>query len=122
MARVTNKTFAERLLRSAEQAAAIKRGEGKAAKISRREFTALKVTVTPPPKYEAEHIVRIRQQVLGASQPVFAEMLNVSPSTVKAWERGARAPDGPTLRLLELAEKHPEVLKEAVGVKGSEAA
>ncbi|MGI9180750.1 MAG: helix-turn-helix domain-containing protein [Longimicrobiaceae bacterium] len=47
---------------------------------------------------------------LGASQPVFAGMLNVSPSTVRAWERGAREPDGPTLRLLEVAEKHPEVL------------
>lgn len=114
MARVTNDTFAERLLRSAQQATVIKRGERKASKVSRREFTAREAEVTPPPKYDAARIARVRKQVLGASQPVFAGMLNVSPSTVKAWERGARTPDGSTLRLLELAEKHPEALKEAV--------
>ncbi|CAA9567620.1 MAG: hypothetical protein AVDCRST_MAG88-2035 [uncultured Thermomicrobiales bacterium] len=45
---------------------------------------------------------------LGVSQPFFAAALNVSPGTVKAWERGARTPDGPTRRLLEIAEEHPE--------------
>ena len=45
---------------------------------------------------------------LALSQPLFAAALNVSAQTVKAWERGARVPDGPTRRLLELAEEHPE--------------
>jgi putative transcriptional regulator len=44
------------------------------------------------------------------SQPVFAAALNVSPDTIRAWEQGKRAPDGPTLRLLQVAEQHPEVL------------
>jgi putative transcriptional regulator len=43
------------------------------------------------------------------SQPVFAAALNVSPETIRAWEQGKREPDGPTLRLLEVAEQHPEV-------------
>jgi hypothetical protein len=38
---------------------------------------------------------------------------------VRAWERGEREPEGATLRLLELAEKHPEVLAEAVEKKGT---
>lgn len=50
MARVTNETFTERWLRSAEQAAAIKGGAGKAAKVSRREFTAREAEVTPSQK------------------------------------------------------------------------
>jgi putative transcriptional regulator len=44
------------------------------------------------------------------SQPVFAAALNVSPDTIRAWEQGKREPDGPTLRLLEVAKQHPEVL------------
>jgi putative transcriptional regulator len=43
------------------------------------------------------------------SQPVFAAALNVSADTIRAWEQGKREPDGPTLRLLEVAEQHPEV-------------
>jgi putative transcriptional regulator len=43
------------------------------------------------------------------SQPVFAAALNVSAETIRAWEQGKREPDGPTLRLLEVAEQHPEV-------------
>ena len=47
---------------------------------------------------------------MALSQPVFVATLNISPETVRAWEQGKRKPDGPTLRLLELAEQHPEVL------------
>jgi hypothetical protein len=35
--------------------------------------------------------------------------LHVSPETIRAWEQGKRESDGPTLRLLEVAEQHPEV-------------
>jgi DNA-binding transcriptional regulator YiaG len=34
---------------------------------------------------------------------VFAQVLNVNPETVKAWEQGKRQPDGAASRLLELA-------------------
>jgi DNA-binding transcriptional regulator YiaG len=49
---------------------------------------------------------------LGASQERFARALNVSVSSVRAWEQGLRQPDGPTVRLLELADRHPEILME----------
>ena len=48
------------------------------------------------------------------SQPLFAAALNVSPETIRAWEQGKREPEGPTLRLLEIAEEHPDVFLEKV--------
>lgn len=46
--------------------------------------------------------IRLREKV---SQPVFAEYLNASPSTIKKWETGEKHPTGPTLKLLNLIEK-----------------
>ena len=52
--------------------------------------------------------VRLRENM---SQPVFAEHINASPSTVKKWETGEKHPTGPALRLLNLiAEKGLGVL------------
>jgi putative transcriptional regulator len=48
------------------------------------------------------------------SQPVFAAALNVSPETIRAWEQGKREPEGATLRLLEVAEQHPDVFLKKV--------
>jgi putative transcriptional regulator len=59
--------------------------------------------------YKGKQVKRIRGN-LKLSQPVFAQLLNVSPETIKAWEQGKRVPDGAALRLLEVAEDHPEVL------------
>lgn len=46
--------------------------------------------------------IRLREKV---SQPVFAEYLNASPSTIKKWETGEKHPTGPTLKLLHIVEK-----------------
>ncbi len=52
--------------------------------------------------------IRLREKV---SQPVFAEYLNASPSTIKKWETGEKHPTGPALRLLNLvAEKGLDIL------------
>ena len=59
--------------------------------------------------YKGKEIKRIRSH-FKMSQPVFARLLNVSPETIKAWEQGKRVPDGAAVRLLEVAEDHPEVL------------
>lgn len=72
-------------------------------------WTAKEARVSPPPRYSPDRIRDVRR-ALKVSQPVFADMLNVSGSTVRAWEQGVREPDGPTLRLLEIAEKHPASL------------
>jgi DNA-binding transcriptional regulator YiaG len=58
--------------------------------------------------YSPEHIHAIRAR-LGLQQRQFAEALNVSDKTVEAWEEGDDAPSGPELRLLQIAEMHPEV-------------
>ena len=104
-------TFGKQLVESAQEAVAIERGEKEAARITRR--TAAGSQVEPPPRYLSDRIKEIRRQ-MALSQPVFAAALNVSPETVRAWEQGKREPDGPTLRLLEVAEQHPEVLLKKV--------
>lgn len=71
-------------------------------------YTVAEAEVTPPPHYRARQIREIRDQ-MELSQPIFAAALNVSADTIRAWEQGKREPDGPTLRLLEVAEQHPEL-------------
>lgn len=59
----------------------------------------------PPVKtYTARQIKRIRLKYK-VSQPVFAEYLNISPSTVQKWESGQKHPNGPSLKLLNLVEQ-----------------
>jgi DNA-binding transcriptional regulator YiaG len=100
-------TWGERLIESAREAVQIERGEKPAARIVR--YTAAEAEVEPPPQYVSERIKGIRGQ-MGLSQPVFAAALNVSTETVRAWEQGKRQPAGATLRLLEVADQHPEIL------------
>ena len=103
--------FGQQLIDSAREAMEIERGGKEPARITR--YTAAEAKVEAPPQYVAERIRQIRDQ-MALSQPVFAAALNVSPETVRAWEQGKREPDGPTLRLLEVAEQHPEVLLQSV--------
>lgn len=72
-------------------------------------LTAREANIQPVPAYAREEIAGLRKQ-LNLSQPVFAQALNVSPETVRAWEQGKRSPDGAALRLLEVAQRHPEML------------
>ena len=44
------------------------------------------------------------------SQTVFAQLLNVSPSSVRQWEQGKRTPSGSTKVLLELLNRSPHIL------------
>jgi len=99
-------TFGQRLLASAREAARIEKGEVEPGRVTR--YTVAQAEVEPPPQYGASRIREIRDQ-MELSQPVFAAALNVSAETIRAWEQGKREPDGPTLRLLEVAEQHPEV-------------
>jgi len=56
-----------------------------------------------------KRILSIRMR-LNVSQPVFADLLYVTKDTAAKWEQGLRKPSGSALRLLEIAEKQPEVL------------
>ena len=109
MSRRAKSTFGERLLESAREAARIERGEIEPARVTR--YTVAEAEVEPPPRYAAGRIRKIRDE-MELSQPVFAAALNVSADTIRAWEQGKREPGGPTLRLLEVAEQHPEVFLE----------
>lgn len=68
-----------------------------------RKFDAL--CLEPIEEMSKTHIkqIRLRENV---SQPVFAEYLNVSPSTVKKWENGEKHPNGASLRLLQMIDKN----------------
>lgn len=65
------------------------------------------------PELTRESIAELRSR-LGLSQPVFAQALNVSAETVRAWEQGKRLPDGAAARLLELVGKHPRLLLDGI--------
>ena len=66
------------------------------------EFTALYRQV---PKYDAEKVKEIRAKT-SFSQAAFAKLLNVSPSSVRQWESGAKKLDGASRKLLQLLEAH----------------
>ncbi len=66
-----------------------------------RKFDLL--CLEPAKKMSKREVKRIRLSVK-VSQPVFAQYLNVSPSTVKKWEAGEKHPSGASLRLLQLVD------------------
>lgn len=67
---------------------------------------------TAPKRMSAREIARLRDR-LSYSQSMFARVLNVSTKTVQAWEQGAREPSDAALKLLTIADRHPEVLLES---------
>jgi len=72
--------------------------------------TTLRVTNIPRVKpMRPRQIKRIRL-ALGASQSVFAYILNVSPKVVQSWEHGARKPTNAALKLLSIAQNDPQIL------------
>jgi putative transcriptional regulator len=62
-----------------------------------------------PPAYTAEEVRQLRES-LQLSQGLFAKILNVSVNTVRKWEQDERHPSGPSARLLQIAQVHPEYL------------
>jgi putative transcriptional regulator len=102
------------IIEGLQEAIAYERGEVTNVRVHRVEVTARKAHVERPPWY-APFLIREIRHKLSVSQAIFAEMLGVSASSVRAWEQGKREPDGPARRLLQIADEHPEVLKAVVG-------
>jgi putative transcriptional regulator len=77
------------------------------------ERADLRVTRIPFPTatkpISASRVARIRRH-LNFSQAMFARLLNVSPRTVQDWEQGRRVQSDAALKLLVVAEKHPDIL------------
>jgi putative transcriptional regulator len=102
------------LIRSLQEAIAYERGELTGLRVDTVEVTARKAHLERPPWYPPYLIREVRQK-LSVSQAIFAQMLGVSASTVRAWEQGKRECEGPASRLLQIAEKYPDVLKDVCG-------
>jgi DNA-binding transcriptional regulator YiaG len=63
------------------------------------------------PKWTAGQIRNLRKSQFGVSQPIFAALLNVTTSTVRAWEQGQKTPSGAAARLLQLIAMDSKILQ-----------
>lgn len=83
---------------------------------------ALRVTEIPRVKPMRPRQIKKIRKALGASQTVFAYILNVSPKVVQSWEHGARRPTNAAPKLLSIAQTNPQVLLQSgtnAGPRGS---
>lgn len=96
------RTYRSDILRSAHLGAQDLHAIGAIDKATMRQFDRACLTEIEP--LEPEAIRRIRDAA-GMSQAIFALTLNVTPSLVSQWERGEKKPSGPSLKLLNLADK-----------------
>ena len=78
--------------------------EGK-KKLTLRTYSA----IAPAPELKPKDIIKLRE-ARNLSRPLFAQILNVPPVTVRKWESGERKPSGAALRLLEIMQRKPEAL------------
>jgi putative transcriptional regulator len=91
-------TFDE-LLKSIKQGGRILRG----TKAPSRSF-----------RLEDPNVSAIRRH-LGLTQQKFAQLLGISPATLRNWEQGRRKPEGAARVLLCVAAKYPEAVLDTVG-------
>src|SRR5690554_858005 len=75
---------------------------GKAARISR---------------VEPNEVAEARGKT-GLTQREFAEVLHISPRTLQEWEQGRRKPSGPAKALIEIAFRHPGIIREDLDLRG----
>jgi DNA-binding transcriptional regulator YiaG len=89
----------------------LKRSLSDALDYERGKKTGLRVSqLPPPPKPLTPGQIRAIRQSFNVSQAGFARIINVSVNAVESWEQGVRRPREATLKLLAVADKHPEVL------------
>ena len=51
----------------------------------------------------------------GLSQAAFSRKIGVSPGTLRNWEQGRRAPEGPARVLLAMLSRNPRIVEETLG-------
>lgn len=88
------------LMRGLAEARAYARGEKVAG-----------LTVHVPPAVDVSAIRRSA----GLSQTEFARRIGVSPATLRNWEQGRRAPEGPARVLLAMLARNPRIVEETLG-------
>ncbi len=94
--------MAKSILEAVHESATDLRKIGLIDEMTMREFDAL--CLPNIKEFSAAQIKRIRLREK-ASQGVFAAYLNISKSTVQKWEQGAKKPNGPSLKLLNLIDQ-----------------
>ncbi len=62
----------------------------------------------------ASNDVVAARQKSGLSQSQFARALQISVRTLQGWEQGRRHPSGAARALIQIALRHPEVIKEGL--------
>ncbi|CAB3818233.1 helix-turn-helix domain-containing protein [Achromobacter animicus] len=72
---------------------------GSTDKVTMRDFDA--ICPAPVRSFSPGDIKQLRED-LRFSQPVFAQHLHTSASTVRKWEQGDTRPTGPALKLLNI--------------------
>ncbi len=70
--------------------------------VTMREFDVM--CLPPIKQFTAAQIKKLRLKTK-TSQGVFAAYLNTSKTTVQKWEQGAKRPNGPSLKLMNLVEQ-----------------
>jgi putative transcriptional regulator len=88
----------DKLVASVKEAGRIRRGQQRPARVT--DFAA--------------DDVRAVRDGLDATQEEFALMIGVSVATLRNWEQGRRAPDGPARALLRVAAVNPKAVVAAL--------
>jgi putative transcriptional regulator len=72
------------------------------------KYTVRTVRVIPKPSSYTPARVRSVRELIGASQEVFAQLLAVSPMTIRSWEQGLRQPSPIARRFLDEIAMSPD--------------
>ena len=106
--RKNKKTYRSDALAAVHETASDLHRGGVMDKRTMRKFDVLCLTPVRPLKADEIRALRERERV---SQAVFASHLNVTTGLVSQWERGAKKPQGASLKLLSLVrKKRPEAI------------
>lgn len=92
---------ADRIIQGLQEAAAHARGE---------KVPGLRLHI---PRRVDVSAVRRR---MGLSQTAFSTRIGVSTGTLRNWEQGRRAPEGPARVLLALLERNPRIVEDTLGI------
>lgn len=87
-----------RMLKKALETA---QGLHRAGVIDMRRMQEYEALCAPVPKFTGEDVKKLRDRIK-VSQPVLAQLINTSASTVRAWETGQKNPGGPSCKLLDI--------------------
>ena len=81
--------------------------------LMRRVRPKKEATLSRKPRIKVPAVVSVRN-ASGLSQAEFAVLLGVSVRTLQKWEQGARDPSGAAKSLIRIAQRHPEILEDAI--------